>query len=83
MIDLKELCNQNVVHSSTLHNMYAVIMNCGTSFSMSDVNECMTDKDNCHSDAVCINEVGSFRCECFEGFVGDGVNDCKSKHYHL
>ena len=38
-----------------------------------DVNEC--DTKSCHFTAVCTNTVGSFRCSCPEGTVGDGYSD--------
>ena len=33
---------------------------------------------NCHQEAKCINSFGSFKCECKEGFEGDGF-ECKSR----
>ncbi|XP_074622246.1 uncharacterized protein LOC141880636 [Acropora palmata] len=43
-----------------------------------DVNECQ-DRSSCHKDAECINNPGSFTCECKEGFEGDGVKNCKEE----
>ena len=37
-----------------------------------DVDECSYDR--CHQNASCINEVGSFICDCNDGFVGNGLN---------
>ena len=45
-------------------------------FIILDVNECQ-DSSPCHKDAECINNPGSFTCECKEGFEGDGVKNCK------
>ena len=42
---------------------------CKQSTNPTDVNECVVDNP-CENDAVCINEVGDFRCECTEGFTG-------------
>ena len=38
-----------------------------------DIEECATEKDNCHADANCTNTKGSFFCTCHTGFSGDGV----------
>ena len=52
----------------------------------SDVNECQSLKNNCHSKAECVNTLGSFDCRCKLGYLGDGVNcTCKlplSVHHH-
>lgn len=38
-----------------------------------DIDECAVgDKGGCHKDARCVNEVGSFRCECKSGYEGNG-----------
>uniref|UniRef100_A0A1I8EUB1 Calcium binding EGF domain-containing protein n=1 Tax=Wuchereria bancrofti TaxID=6293 RepID=A0A1I8EUB1_WUCBA len=37
-----------------------------------DVNECITERHNCSSKAICINEIGTYQCKCNELFVGDG-----------
>lgn len=39
----------------------------------SDVQECGTIIDNCHTDANCTNTKGSFSCTCHSGYSGDGV----------
>ena len=46
-----------------------------------DVNECdfsmnsnQTNTSNCDHNAVCINTLGSFKCKCKKGYVGDGTN---------
>ncbi|XP_072017956.1 uncharacterized protein [Amphiura filiformis] len=48
----------------------------GDGETCSDANECLTGEHNCHRDARCINERGAHRCECRDGFIGDGVNFC-------
>jgi len=37
-----------------------------------DVNECELGLDTCALNASCVNTVGSFLCECFPGFHGNG-----------
>lgn len=39
-----------------------------------DVDECAEDAHNCHFNASCINDEGSYLCECGVGYSGDGLN---------
>ncbi|CAM9746066.1 unnamed protein product, partial [Lampetra fluviatilis] len=39
-----------------------------------DINECSTNNNTCHSDAECINTDGSYDCRCKTGFAGSGKN---------
>ena len=42
-----------------------------------DHDECRSDLMNdCHSDALCQNTVGSYKCTCRSGFIGDGKTSC-------
>ena len=53
-----------------------------------DINECEDGLDDCDPFADCTNTVGSFECQCQEGFTGDGreciisqpslVNECET-----
>ena len=41
----------------------------------------MTETDDCDANAACINNDGSYECECNVGFSGDGltcddINEC-------
>ena len=38
-----------------------------------DINECNTGSHNCHQTATCMNNVGSFTCQCNTGFMGNGT----------
>ena len=42
-------------------------------FTCLDVNECGRDND-CDSNAMCINQEGSYDCNCKEGYRGDGFS---------
>ena len=41
--------------------------------SFLDIDECVEKRDNCSLNADCIDEEGGFRCECDDGYTGDGV----------
>ena len=38
-----------------------------------DIDECELGLDNCLSNAICINTMGSFECICPPGFACDGI----------
>ncbi|XP_044147211.1 uncharacterized protein LOC122935506 [Bufo gargarizans] len=38
------------------------------SFTVEDVNECQLGMQNCHSNAHCVNMVGSYSCYCMDGY---------------
>ncbi|XP_038069380.1 fibrillin-1-like isoform X2 [Patiria miniata] len=44
----------------------------GDGETCADRNECEEGTFLCHRDAACVNTAGSYRCECKEGFAGDG-----------
>ena len=46
-----------------------------------DIDECTLGTDDCHSQATCTNNVGSFSCACNTGFSGDGVT-CVGKKFN-
>ena len=43
-----------------------------------DVNECATSLYNCSGNSTCNNTLGSYTCECNDGFFGNG-SVCKGK----
>jgi hypothetical protein len=49
-----------------------------TFLPVSDINECLENMDNCHDNATCSNNEGSFACQCIQGYTGDGTN-CEGK----
>ena len=48
-------------------------LNLSLSLSSTDINECITGDNNCHSNSTCTNLVPFFECTCLPGFAGDGV----------
>ena len=46
-------------------------------FFVLDMNECKESQDKCHSDAECTNTVGSYKCQCKKGYLGDGFTCVK------
>ena len=47
-----------------------------------DIDECQTDND-CVEHANCVNTVGAYRCECEEGYRGNGKIECAGKHPYM
>ncbi|KRX68617.1 Latent-transforming growth factor beta-binding protein 2 [Trichinella sp. T9] len=41
-----------------------------------DLNECMLRISKCHHLATCVNTIGSYVCQCPDGYAGDGVRVC-------
>ena len=53
------------------------------SFPIPDVDECADDIDNCHANADCTDNIGSFSCMCSSGYSGDGVENCTGEEAAL
>ena len=47
--------------------------------TISDINECTLNTDNCNANAACADTEGSFTCTCNPGYEGDGVT-CTSTY---
>ena len=45
-----------------------------------DINECEM-KDVCFETATCVNLVGSFKCICPDGFIGENCDESKCTIY--
>jgi len=41
---------------------------------ISDVDECATDNGGCHTNAICVNTIGSFYCYCKLGYYGNATH---------
>ena len=58
-----------------LHAHEAKYWNCHI---FSDIDECLSGNNNCHSNATCSNVDGNYTCTCDAGFQGDGF-DCTGR----
>ena len=38
-----------------------------------DINECTNSTNDCHRNSTCTNSIGSYSCECNQGFNGNGT----------
>ena len=54
-----------------------------------DIDECaqgVNGTDACDSSAECLNIVGTYKCTCISGYIGNGKTECKLKpklRYHF
>lgn len=79
----KERPRRSCTHSDSaflLH--YTVTKASFTSIFVSDIDEC-ADPDTCSQ--ICINQIGSYKCQCEEGYqVDPATKACKAiGKYHL
>ena len=45
----------------------------------SDSDECVTQTYECHRNAGCSNNIGSYSCKCNIGYYGNGPKKCEGK----
>ena len=45
-----------------------------------DIDECKTQTDDCDDNAGCTNTIGSYTCDCNNGYAGDGKS-CNGKFF--
>ncbi|XP_054989842.1 nidogen-2 [Sorex araneus] len=49
----------------------------GNGWTCLDINECSSDLHNCGPNSICINLVGSYRCDCVSGYqLADDLHTC-------
>ena len=68
-----------------LFRLIVVVCNIFTelTFSPLDTNECLTENHGCHPLSFCVNSPGSFHCQCFDGYTGDGHTCAGERVRHL
>lgn len=52
-----------------LHRFHSLF---GAESGCVDINECQDRIDRCDPNAMCVNEVGTYSCQCKPGFEGNG-----------
>ena len=45
-------------------------------FIFSEIDPCIRNPKVCHSEAKCVYNNGSFVCQCANGYIGNGKNNC-------
>ena len=45
-----------------------------------DIDECLGEHECNLAKSICINDIGSYHCQCKLGYTGDGIN-CTGKLY--
>ena len=48
------------------------LLNLSGCILLSDINECELLYHECHQNATCYDSLGSYHCQCNNGFYGDG-----------
>lgn len=52
-----------------MHRFHALY---GSASGCVDIDECQDRIDRCDQNALCVNEVGTYSCQCKPGFEGNG-----------
>ncbi|MGH0160662.1 UNVERIFIED_CONTAM: hypothetical protein FKN15_041131 [Acipenser sinensis] len=77
-------CNQGFVgNGKTCFDINECDSLVSTGVICTDIDECQLDRRTCHAETLCVDTVGSFYCQCNQGFVGNGktcfdINECDS-----
>ena len=50
-------------------------------FYLSFTDKCSDGTDDCHRFADCLRGLGTFLCECWDGYEGDGKNCTGNKEF--
>ena len=48
-----------------------------------DIDECLEQSHQCHEEAVCTNNIGSYTCSCRPGFIGTGESCMGEYVYYI
>ena len=70
------MLHDSVCQMKTLSRNFKEICNITINSSSTDVDECASNP--CPNGGTCTNQVGSFKCNCPEGYSGTQCNICKS-----
>ena len=87
VIQLIEICSLLQVFTCSSHSQLFLTIFLRFLFPFTlDLNECQTSSHGCSNHARCSNTIGSYTCQCQNGFTGNGttcsnVNECTSGNY--
>ena len=48
-----------------------------------DIDECLEQSHQCHEEAMCTNNIGSYTCSCRPGFIGTGESCMGESVYYI
>jgi hypothetical protein len=57
---------------------FDIVLNCEPHviLNISDIDECSEGNFTCHPNATCMNTQGSYNCQCKNGYVRNGKENC-------